>query len=235
MDLTGFKKIPDYPDYYINKNGVVYSDKVRRRLTVHKNSVGYSYVTFTYDRNRTNILLHRLLAYMFMGMDNLHNTEYEVHHIDGNIENNKIDNLEVLTVLEHRAETLINQNKKIRDPCIRKYVQEKYTDCDNLINTKQPRKRTKPLSEFKSALKSRYNCKCCGTELTHKRKTLTCADCILLDFTTCTVVIKPQSLEDFNELIKLFGGNWCLIGRVCGVSDNALRKRYNRLANKTKR
>jgi len=233
MDLSEFKQIPDYPDYYINKQGVVYSTKVNRVLTIHKNSTGYSYVTLTYDSKRTNILLHRLMAYMFLGMPSLHNDEYEVHHLNTNIENNKLDNLEFLTKLEHRAETVIHRNLKIKSLSIREHVIQKYgIDNGSLCKrlSKKEKEKANKILKLITKSPSRYHCKHCGKDISKKSKTMTCASCILLDYETHTVVArKPTTLLELIYFLDKFNENLFLIGIIYGVSDVAVRKWLKKL------
>lgn len=99
MDLSEFTKIPDYPEYYINKNADIYSTKVKRIIKNPPNTTGYSRIAFSYDYVKYELLVHRLMAHTFLGMDL--STNYEVHHIDGNVSNNKLDNLEILTTQDH--------------------------------------------------------------------------------------------------------------------------------------
>ena len=53
-----------------------------------------------------NIRLHRLLAFVFLNLDSLED-EREVHHKDGNILNYSLDNLQVVSFLEHREITTL--------------------------------------------------------------------------------------------------------------------------------
>lgn len=104
MDLTEFKQIPNHPEYYINKNADIYSTKVRRLLKSKKNTRGYWFVAFTCDYVMYQYTLHRLIAHTFLGM--ALDSELQVHHKDGNIDNNTLDNLEVLTRSDHIDITL---------------------------------------------------------------------------------------------------------------------------------
>ena len=110
MDLTGFTKIPDYPEYYINEKCEIYSAKVNRLLKSRPNTTGYWFITFTYHSRSIQLLVHRLMVHAFCGFD-LNSTD-EVHHKDGDINNNSIDNLEILTQQEHRDITILEQNKR---------------------------------------------------------------------------------------------------------------------------
>lgn len=110
MDLTGFNKIPDYPEYYINEKCEIYSTKVNRLLKSRPNTRGYWFISFTYNSRLIQLLVHRLMVHAFCGFD-LNSTD-EVHHKDGDINNNSIDNLEILTRQDHRDITILEQNKR---------------------------------------------------------------------------------------------------------------------------
>ena len=122
MDLKEFKQIPKHPEYYINKNADVYSTKVNRLLTSKKNTRGYWFVAFTCDYVMFQYTLHRLLAHTFLGMEL--DSELQVHHKDGDINNNTLDNLEVLTRSDHIDITLEERgfrnkrlNPRVCDKC----------------------------------------------------------------------------------------------------------------------
>lgn len=81
-------------EYFVGKNGDVFNQK-GRLLSQHIDRYGYKYIVFTKKCNgeiqKKKILSHRLIASLFI--DNPQNFP-QVNHIDGNKQNNSIDNLE---------------------------------------------------------------------------------------------------------------------------------------------
>lgn len=113
-DIPGFEK---YTGYEINSNGVVYSylkhsigngmiiqDKPFKKLKPYKTNKGYLQVSLR-DKN---FRIHRLVAMAFI--PNPENKP-QVNHIDGNKENNNIENLEWCTNSEnhkHKCDNGLN-------------------------------------------------------------------------------------------------------------------------------
>ena len=100
----------DYDDYYkVSTIGNVYSIKRNRLLNQNLNYCGYLIVS----HYKTKKLVHRLVAEMFI--PNPLNLP-EINHIDGNKQNNVINNLEWCTHIEninHSMKTgLCNNNGK---------------------------------------------------------------------------------------------------------------------------
>ena len=89
--------------YFISNYGRIktycgYNAKILKQFKTKKN---YN----TVNINKKHYKIHRLVAYYFIST-NL--KENEVHHIDGNTFNNKVDNLEILSAEQHRKK----HNKK---------------------------------------------------------------------------------------------------------------------------
>ena len=82
--------------YYVSNNGIVKSSiKGKERILKHSaTKKGYSTVRIA----KRNIRVHRLV-YEYFGTD--FNKDYHIHHIDGNKQNNCIDNLECVSPSEH--------------------------------------------------------------------------------------------------------------------------------------
>ena len=90
---------------------------------------------------RVTARIHRLVAEAFIG--NIP-SGYEVHHIDGNRQNNKLSNLEILSKKEHTAKTMAQNpnccdgmnryNKYIKPKKVKQYTQDgrfvaEYANC----------------------------------------------------------------------------------------------------------
>lgn len=124
--INNFTKIPGYEEYLINKDGEVFSTKVNRLLTVHTNTKGYKYVTFSISGKNKNILLHRLVAFVFIDLPAL-DSILEVDHIDRDRSNNSINNLQVLHKDTHLLKSLSDRGFLKRNPRF-------CTECNKLID-----------------------------------------------------------------------------------------------------
>lgn len=91
------KKEVLYP-YMITEDGRVYNDKTGRYLKPQHNKKGYLVVRVTVNKIKHTIRIHREVAKAFI--ENPLNKP-QVNHIDGNKENNKVENLEWVTGQEN--------------------------------------------------------------------------------------------------------------------------------------
>lgn len=103
MDET-FIEIPELQGYYINRAGAVFSTKSNKLLKPYLEKSGYYRYYFNVDNVQIKVLLHRLLANVFLNLPSIY-SELEVDHIDTNRTNNAICNLQVLTKQDHFAKT----------------------------------------------------------------------------------------------------------------------------------
>ena len=89
--------------YFISNCGRVktlcgYTAKI---LQPYEKEKGY----LTVKINNKNVLIHRLVAFAFCE-NNYKNVKIEIHHKDGNRQNNRADNLEILSIAEHHKKHL---------------------------------------------------------------------------------------------------------------------------------
>ncbi len=109
VDLDEMKQIYDYPNYYIVKDGRVYSKARKAYLKPVKNASGYSYVTLSMSgRKKKNCYVHRLVIEHFIEKVE---GKTQVNHKNKNRSDNFLENLEWVTV----SENMKHANKKASD------------------------------------------------------------------------------------------------------------------------
>lgn len=109
-----WKDIPGYEGLYqISNLGKVYSKKRNKLLVIVKNDKGYCYVQL-YKNGKSNLFrLHRIVAKTFI--PNPKNLP-EVNHLDGNKENNCVNNLEWCTHIDNMRHGFKNNLIPIKKP-----------------------------------------------------------------------------------------------------------------------
>lgn len=91
-----WKKIEERPNYSVSTNGDVRNDKTGRILKPHKKAEGYLQVEL--GHLTSPLYVHRLVAKAFI--PNPQNKP-QVDHINGNKEDNRVENLRWVTVSEN--------------------------------------------------------------------------------------------------------------------------------------
>lgn len=99
--------------YYITEDGKAYNSKTGKYLKGQKNyKNGYiSYNLTMPDGSKSRQYAHRLVAKAFISNSNP-KEKIEVNHIDGNKENNYVDNLEWVTPKENQKHAIDNELRK---------------------------------------------------------------------------------------------------------------------------
>jgi hypothetical protein len=96
-----FKPIPDFPNYWINKRGQVYSIHTKKFVPHHPNTKYYARVQCYNEYGRKHLLVHRIVAKLFKKNPDPKN-KTEVNHIDFNKMNPHADNLNWMTPAENK-------------------------------------------------------------------------------------------------------------------------------------
>ena len=107
-----YKKEPvkGYEEYQVDTNGIVYG-KNEKPLKYSLNHKGYCIINFSINGQTKGFAIHTLVAKQFIPNDDP--LKWQVNHVDGNKENNNVDNLEWVTPeenMKHSKEVLGNNN-----------------------------------------------------------------------------------------------------------------------------
>ena len=106
MNEENWKEIRNYKGYYVSNLGrVKHNNKILKPI---KSRNGYLHIFLYSNNSKKQFLIHRLVANEFINKVSDMN---EVNHIDGNKENNRIDNLEWCTH-ESNVHHFFNNNKR---------------------------------------------------------------------------------------------------------------------------
>jgi len=96
-----WKTISDFPDYEISNLGRVKSYKYNQPRIMKPRALsngGYLSVLLRNENGGSHKLVHRLVVQEFIGLDNT----LEIDHIDRNVTNNQVNNLQLIPRLANR-------------------------------------------------------------------------------------------------------------------------------------
>lgn len=115
LDSDGVYNLADFPDYFINRSGEFFSKKsgklkpIKTRLSGN----GYQMVYFYKNNKGYNKYVHRLLYETFVSRIP---EGYHIDHIDGDRENNSLENLEPVTPhINNSRKARMRKHKYIRE------------------------------------------------------------------------------------------------------------------------
>jgi len=107
-----WKIINGYPNYAINKNGEIKSLRYDRILKSAKSDSGYTYVNLSNNKIIKTNSVHKLVMEHF-GKEKP-DDNFIIDHIDGCKSNNKIENLQWLSIKSNTEKFYNNFDKKLK-------------------------------------------------------------------------------------------------------------------------
>lgn len=140
----------------------------------------------------------------------------EIHHINGDRTDNRIENILILCPNCHAQTDGYRGKNKVRYGK-KEYISDKDAKERYEQYKEEKLKKEKEIKENKQKQNIRH-CKHCGKELTSRQKVYCSQEC------AHTEVSKKPSNEVLNKKIKEFNGNISAVGRFYGVSETAVRK-----------
>lgn len=149
--ISEFLDVKDY--YTINENGEIYSDNSGLMKTRNKGKTNYQIINFQMnDKRKQTFMVHRLVLMAFDPLDN--QEELEVNHIDGNKENNKLDNLEWCTSSENQIHAFHTGLQKPRRGEESNFSKLKECDIKKIFELRKEGKTQKEISELFNCTRS---------------------------------------------------------------------------------
>ena len=108
------KPIENFKDYFIDKNGDVYSTKLGylHKLKTRANRYGYLVATLSKNGKSYYRTVHKLVVSAYIRVPDLEKDE-TVNHKDGNKLNNHLDNLEIIS----RGDNVRHSRRNKLQPC----------------------------------------------------------------------------------------------------------------------
>ena len=97
-------KLEEFPGYFVDKEGRVFSAKQKRLRQLKSSSGGEGYLKVNlYNKgSKRDVYIHRLVGYAFLGLD-IDNPKIQIDHKDSDKANNKLSNLRIATSSQNCA------------------------------------------------------------------------------------------------------------------------------------
>lgn len=123
------KQIPGFPNYSVTKDGRVWSKCSQKWLSSFKNSRSYLHVNLC-NRGRKMCAIHRLVLEAFIGPCP---KGMECRHLDGDKQNNKLDNLKWGTHSENQQDAVKHGTHYTLGRCGEQHPQSKLSNRDRRL------------------------------------------------------------------------------------------------------
>lgn len=213
---------------YFKKYGIVYNGNQNRRGIPHNESrksledILNNKIIYSTSSLKKRLIEERLKENKceVCGISNWNGKELqlELHHIDGNHYNNKLENLQILCPNCHSQterfrgrQTLVSNITEIES---KNNIKDVINEINKIIINKNSEQ-----SVLKSDnIKDKRYCDCCGKELKKGQKKYCSYSCSYKSTSK-----RPSKNELINKLSE-YKNNKSAIGRYYGVSDNAVKK-----------
>lgn len=101
-------EIPQYPGYFLREDGSIFSRRSNKYLKYFINTAGYPCYKLQQKGVQRNLLVHRLLAFIYKNLPSLE-SDMEVDHRNRIRSDFSLCNLQVLTKEEHLEKSLADR------------------------------------------------------------------------------------------------------------------------------
>lgn len=91
-------------NYEVNENGEVRNIKTKKILKPYENGRNYYVLTLIKNKQKYRVKIHRIIGYNYLNLK----PNLTIDHIDFNTKNNKLSNLQILTLKENIARKILN-------------------------------------------------------------------------------------------------------------------------------
>lgn len=99
IDISNGKLIYDYDNYYVFRNGDIYSSSRKKYLKPVENKKGYCYVTLCKNNIKQNCYIHTIVVDHYL--EKQRDKDLQVNHINKIRNDNRVENLEIVTPSEN--------------------------------------------------------------------------------------------------------------------------------------
>ena len=124
-------QIDNYSNYLIYNSGDIYSKKYKRFLKPRKDKNGYLRVDLCGDdKTRKTIKIHQLVGMAYLN-HNLENSDYVIDHIDSDLNNNYLHNLQRITRIQNARKKNVKRKNGLPSGV---YFHGKHYSCVIVIN-----------------------------------------------------------------------------------------------------